>query len=61
MRVPFTAEMIELDEKIKPYRIVKGLEVSLVADAPDEIKEMNEKFLKLIRDSYDENDRLNGL
>ena len=61
MRVPFTQEMVELDEKIKPYRIVKGLEVSLVDDAPDEIREMNEKFLKLIRDSYDENDRLNGL
>ena len=61
MRVPFTKEMIELDGKIKLYRIVKGLEVSLVDDAPDEIREMNEKFLKLIRDSYDENDRLNGL
>lgn len=61
MRVPFTKEMIELDGKIKPYRIVKGLEVSLVDDAPDEIREMNEKFLKMIRDSYDENDRLNGL
>ena len=59
--LPFTQEMVELDEKIKPYRIVKGLEVSLVDDAPEEIRKMNEKFLKLICDSYDENDRLNGL
>lgn len=34
MRVPFTPEMIEMDEKIKPYRIVYGLDVSISEDAP---------------------------
>jgi len=58
MRIPFTVEMMELDEKIKPYRIVNGLEVSLVPEAPEEIKEMNDKFLKLVREKYQENTRL---
>lgn len=40
------AEMIELDEKIKSYRIVKGLEVSLVPEPSDEIKEVNNICLR---------------
>lgn len=48
MRVPFTPEMIEMDEKIKPYRIVDGLEVSILEDAPDEIKELNIKLQEMV-------------
>jgi len=54
MRVIYTPEMIEMDKKIKPYRIVDGLEVTISSDAPDEIKEMNEKLLALIREKYKE-------
>ena len=44
MRVPLTPEMIEMDEKIKQYRIVKGLEVLISEDSPDDIKELNIKL-----------------
>lgn len=40
MRVPFTPEMMEMDEKIKTYRVVNGLDVFISPDAPDEIKDL---------------------
>ncbi len=58
MRVPFTPEMIEMDEKIKPYRIVDGLDVSISEDAPKDIKELNIKFQEMIREEYATNLKL---
>jgi hypothetical protein len=58
MRVPFTPEMIEMDKKLKPYLVVDGLEVTISPDAPDDIKEMNDKFLEMVREKYNENTRL---
>ena len=49
MRVPFTPEMIELHEMVKPYERIEGLICILDPDAPEEIKAMNERLSYLFR------------
>lgn len=54
MRIPYTQEMIEMEEKIRPYRTVNGLKVSISPDAPDEVKEINDKLLEMISELYNQ-------
>ena len=54
MRVSFTAEMLEMIDKFKPYVVLDGVNLHLSEDAPDEIKEIYNQCIEISKRKYEE-------
>lgn len=54
MRLPMTPEMKEIREKIEPYWVMNGLEINVADDAPEEIKELDKRYIELLKRQSEE-------